>query len=173
MNLNAKSKKSDSDSYNRPFTVLLNKIFYKSTNNILIQLIRYFFVGGTAFIVDFGLLASLTEFAMMPYQLSACIGFLGGLTVNYFLSIIWVFGSKADTPNSRLAEFFIFALIGIIGLGLNALILWVFTELLMFHYLASKIISAIIVFAWNFLARRSFINEFNILKWKEKLSRNK
>lgn len=152
---------------------LLRGLLYAPTNNILIQLFRYFFVGGTAFIVDFGLLAALTEFGGMPYQLSACVGFIGGLIVNYLLSIIWVFGSDAHTRGRRMAEFLAFALIGVIGLGLNALIMWIFTEVVMLHYLISKIISTIVVFAWNFLARRSLINQFNLSAWKAKLSGNK
>jgi putative flippase GtrA len=44
--------------------------------------------------------------------------------------------------------------VGLIGLGLNALIIYIFTELAHVYYLLSKIISTIIVFLWNFLARR-------------------
>ena len=39
------------------------KIFYGASDNLLIQFVRYFFVGGFAFIVDFGLLYILTEYA--------------------------------------------------------------------------------------------------------------
>ena len=38
------------------------KIFYGASDNLLIQFVRYFFVGGFAFIVDFGLLYILTEY---------------------------------------------------------------------------------------------------------------
>ena len=36
------------------------KIFYGASDNLLIQFVRYFFVGGFAFIVDFGLLYILS-----------------------------------------------------------------------------------------------------------------
>ena len=39
------------------------KIFYGASDNPLIQFVRYFFVGGFAFIIDFGLLYILTEYA--------------------------------------------------------------------------------------------------------------
>ena len=43
------------------------KIFYGASDNPLIQFVRYFFVGGFAFIIDFGLLYILTEYAGLHY----------------------------------------------------------------------------------------------------------
>ena len=40
----------------------LKEIFINKTNNTFLQLFRYTFVGGAAFIVDFGLLYILTDF---------------------------------------------------------------------------------------------------------------
>lgn len=135
----------------------LNRLLYSSTNNIFIQLFRYLFVGGTAFVVDFGLLAALTELFGIPYYISAAAGFIGGLTVNYVLSIIWVFDSAAKSKRDRMVEFLVFAIIGVVGLGLNALIIWFFTEKIGIHYMISKIISTITVFVWNFLGRRTLV----------------
>lgn len=131
--------------------------------SLLIQLFRYFIVGGIAFIADFGLLAFFTEVFYIPYLVSACLSFLAGLIVNYILSIIWVFDSKPQSKSAQLVEFILFAFVGIIGLGLNALIIWSLTESGHLHYLFSKIISTIIVFAWNFFARRFIVSQFQIL----------
>ena len=49
------------------------KIFYGASDNPLIQFVRYFFVGGFAFIIDFGLLYILTEYAGLHYLLSATL----------------------------------------------------------------------------------------------------
>jgi putative flippase GtrA len=54
-------------------------------------------------------------------------------------------------------EFLIFAVIGLVGLGLNEGIIWSFTDLAHFHYLISKIISAIVIFSWNFFARKRIL----------------
>ena len=62
------------------------KIFYGASDNLLIQFVRYFFVGGFAFIVDFGLLYILTEYAGLHYLLSATLSFIAGLVVNYIIS---------------------------------------------------------------------------------------
>ena len=46
-------------------------IFKGKTDNTIVQLFRYTFVGGFAFVVDFGLLYVLTEYAHFHYLLSA------------------------------------------------------------------------------------------------------
>lgn len=131
---------------------MIDKLLKRSPNNGWIQLFRYFFVGGTAFVVDFWLLWALTEWAELHYLLSAALSFAGGLTVNYVLSVLWVF--KDHVLRSRIAEFASFVIIGLIGLCLNEAIIWCATELLNLHYLASKIISTAVVFFWNFLTRK-------------------
>lgn len=135
------------------------KLLYSSTDNIAIQLLRYVFVGGIAFVADFGILALLTELLDVPYLLSGCFGFIGGLTVNYVLSIKWVFNKQTSNVSTAITDFIVFAIIGVIGLGLNALIMWVATEQIGAHYLLSKVISTILVFGWNFIARRVLISQ--------------
>ena len=131
---------------------LFNKLFKEETENTLIQLFRYGFVGGAAFLVDYGVLVLLTEVFGMHYLLSATISFILGLVTNYLLSVVWVFNNR--TLGNRWAEFTVFAIIGVIGLGLNALIMYVCTDKMGIHYMISKIISTVIVFFWNFFARK-------------------
>ncbi len=131
---------------------MIRMLFKEPSQNLLIQLFRYLLVGGTAFVVDFGLLLGLTEWYGVHYLFAAALSFVAGLTVNYLLSIRWVFSEH--TLHSRATEFSLFALIGVAGLGLNEAIIWLATECLRFHYLASKIIAAAVVFFWNFLARK-------------------
>ena len=131
---------------------LFNKLFKEETENTLIQLFRYGFVGGAAFLVDYGVLVLLTEVFGMHYLLSATISFILGLVTNYLFSVVWVFNNR--TLGNRWAEFTVFAIIGVIGLGLNALIMYVCTDKMGIHYMISKIISTVIVFFWNFFARK-------------------
>ena len=127
-------------------------LFKGETQGTFVQLFRYAFVGGAAFIVDFGTLYLLTNYLGIHYLVSATISFILGLATNYILSIVWVFNNSK--LQSRFWEFVIFAIIGVIGLGLNALIMYIATDLCSIHYLLSKIISTIIVFFWNFFARK-------------------
>lgn len=133
---------------------IIHRLTTAQTDNIFIQLFRYTFVGGIAFVADFGSLWLLTEYAGFHYQISALIGFILGLTINYILSVRWVFAGSAGSTSNKSVEFIIFALIGIVGLGLNSLIMWIFTDVIEFHYLGSKLISTVLVFLWNFLGRR-------------------
>ncbi len=130
----------------------LEKLLKNETNNTLIQLFRYTFVGGFAFIVDFSLLFALTELMGIHYLISAAIALTAGLIINYFLSILWVFDKRKLVNKS--IEFTLFAVIGIVGLGLNELFIWVFTEFAGLYYLLSKIVSTGIVYLWNFFARK-------------------
>ena len=78
--------------------------------------------------MDFGLLYVLTDFAHLQYLVSASVSFVAGLVVNYRLSTAWIF--RHSKMSNRGAEFTVFALIGVVGLGLNDLLMWVFTSLL-------------------------------------------
>lgn len=131
---------------------ILKKIFKQETDQTHIQFFRYIFVGGAAFLVDFGSLFILTQFFGIYYLISAAVAFILGLIANYVLSVNWVFNRR--TLNSKTFEFGIFAVIGIIGLGLNELVIWFFTSELGTYYLISKIISAILILFWNFFARK-------------------
>jgi putative flippase GtrA len=143
---------------------ILYLLFIRKTDNVLIQFMRYGLVGGIAFIADFGVLFLFTTFPFFQihYLLAASISFLAGLTVNYILSIRWVFA--VHTIKNRKLEFLLFGFIGFIGLGMNALFIWFFTDIFFANVviisgkqikiLLSKIISTAFVFIWNFLARK-------------------
>lgn len=122
------------------------------TNDSIIQLIRYTLVGGLAFSIDFGTLFFLTEYIDINYLISAGIAFLLGLLINYSISVRWVFHSRS--MENRILEFLLFSVIGLVGLGLNELFLWILTDLLMIYYLFSKLITTFIVYFWNFFARK-------------------
>lgn len=128
------------------------KLFKNQTNSTNIQLFRYIFIGGGAFIVDIGALYILTNFFGIYYLVSAAIAFILGLIMNYALSITWVF--KKHNLNSQSLEIGIFSLIGIVGLSFNEVFIWIFTVKFGFYYLISKIMAAIIILFWNFFARK-------------------
>ncbi|HIZ26527.1 MAG TPA: GtrA family protein [Candidatus Barnesiella merdipullorum] len=136
-------------------TDLFHKLFYGTTDKLLIQFVRYFFVGGFAFVLDFGLLYILTEYAGLHYLLSATLSFIAGLLVNYIISCLWVFSNSKF--KSRIVEFLFFAAIGVVGLGLNDFLIWLFTDCIGTHYMFSKIVAAAVVYLWNFFARKYLV----------------
>ncbi|MCX6252920.1 MAG: GtrA family protein [Bacteroidia bacterium] len=137
---------------NSYFQSKIQSLFKEKTDSTLLQLFRYTFVGGFAFLIDFGTLFFLTEFFHINYLVSAGIAFIFGLTINYFLSVKWVFSSRA--MENRWWEFLLFTLIGLVGLVLNEFFLWILTDIMLIYYLLSKIITTIIVYFWNFFARK-------------------
>lgn len=134
---------------------ILRKSLVESTDNLLIQLFRYTFVGGAAFVVDYFLLIALTELCGLDYRISASLSFLVGLLVNYFISKVWVF--RTSKFRRKGIEFLFFALIGVVGLLLNTALIWIITEFVGIPYYISKIITAVLVYLYNFLARKYFI----------------
>lgn len=124
---------------------------WKRNDDIRIQFFRYIIVGGLAFGIDYVTLFVLTEFVHIYYLLSAAISFGLGLTVNYILSMRWVFQSE---QKNTISEFVIFGLIGVVGLGMNQFVIWFLTERIRIYYMISKLFSTAIVLLWNFLARR-------------------
>lgn len=133
----------------------IDSILVGKTDSTLLQLFRYTFVGGFAFVVDFALLYVLTDHFRVYYLTSAALSFTAGLIVNYVLSKLWVF-NKSSFKN-RWVEFLIFAIIGIVGLFFTEILMWLFTSVLSIYYILSKIITTMIVYFWNFFARKIII----------------
>lgn len=141
---------------------MINKLFKDPTDNIFIQLFRYIFVGGTAFAVDFFFLYFFSDICGIYYLISAIFSFIISVLVNYVMSTRWVFNQ--DNIENKVMEFNLFLLISTIGLVFTEILLYLFTDVLGLYYLISKIISAIIVLFWNFLARRVMFYGKDFLK---------
>ena len=141
----------------------LQSLFVCKTNQTYLQFIRYLGVGALAAAVNIGLLAFFKEVLSLDYLLANVFGFMGGLTINYLLSRVLVF--SADGVQDKTFEFTFYALIGVLGLALDTILLWVGTQLIVHYwgetpflgikaYLFAKIISTGLVFIWNFGARK-------------------
>ncbi len=127
----------------------IRALFIDETNNTLIQFLRYIFVGGMAFIADAGMLWLISLAA--HYLIAAAAGFVFGLVVNFALSKLFIF--KSSDINAA-AEFAAYAVIGIIGLGITELMMYLLTSKAGIYYMLSKIITAAVVLIWNFAARK-------------------
>ena len=119
--------------------------------SLLVQLARYFVVGLVAFGADFSTLFIMTGMLGVNYLVSAAIAFLIGLIVNYALAVKFVF--QGGLANKK-AEFLFYGIIGLIGLGINEILMWSLTEFAGFYYLVSKLFSTMTVFCFNFFARK-------------------
>lgn len=129
------------------------------------QLIRSAIVGGIASIADVAIFTICTNIFQVNYLLSNTLSFLCGLTINYFLSREWVFNKKIHDPGR---DFIMFSVIGVIGLALSSVLLYVMIQLRILYYLlpmhsdglvksTAKLSTIIIVFFWNFFARKKLV----------------
>ena len=143
----------------------LKAIFLDPTDNGFLQFFRYLFVGGIATVVDWALsfgaeklFASVTSFqAQIVYIFATTVGFAGGLATNFILSRALVFATQEARAKTKLGEFMGHFTVGAIGLGLSYLIVWAGTTLIVDNYMLFRIIATVVVFVWNYLARKFFV----------------
>lgn len=122
---------------------------------LLRQIIRFAVTGGSAFVIDYGLMLFLTEKMKMAYMLSNIFSFSISVIYNYVLSTKWVFDVK--NQRSSAMEFSVFLFLSIIGLGINEIILITAVEILGMHYTVGKIVAAGIVMIYNFVSRKMIL----------------
>jgi putative flippase GtrA len=120
-----------------------------------VKIVRYFFAGGVAALIDWSLFALLAIFFGMPYLVAAAISFTLATLANYLLSIRFVFESGVRFSRGR--ETAMVYVVSAIGLGINLMILEFLVASLDVHPMASKIVATGIVFMWNYLARANVI----------------
>lgn len=121
------------------------------------QIIRFGIVGFLSFLIDYGVLALLTEVFGVYYFVSAGISFTVSLVFNYVCNMRYVFKGREDL--SRQKEMFIFAVLSVIGLGINQFLMWYLVEKISIHYLISKIFVTCVVMVWNFVTRKIFLED--------------
>jgi putative flippase GtrA len=114
--------------------------------------VRYFAASALALAIDFGIYIGLIRVADVHYLIAAPLGFALGLATIYLLSTRWVFGERRLADQR--AEFALFALIGLAGMALNQLILFAAVQWLAASFEVAKIISAGMVFCFNFASRK-------------------
>jgi putative flippase GtrA len=120
--------------------------------DLFIKSVKYGAIASLGLIIDFALVIALIELFGIFYLLAVSIGFTGGLLVTFKLSEMYIFNKSKHSNNKT---FILFGVIGVIGLLLLSFFMFILTGLMGLNYLLAKIISTVVVFAWNFLARNS------------------
>ncbi len=140
------------------FNNTLNKMHINLSNEkkkLFLQIFKFLFVGGLAFIIDYVTLIICKEVFNLSVLVSAGIAFVVSVIFNYILSIKWVF--DVDKNKNKQKNFLIFIIFSIIGLILTELIMWVGTDVFKINYLVIKIIATAIVMVFNFITRKIFL----------------
>ena len=118
-------------------------------------MIKFGFVGVLCFFIDYGIMVFLTEVFGINYMVSFAVS----VTVNYILSVAFVF--ETDKDKNKVKEFIVFVLLSIVGLGVNELCMWLGTALMGIYYMITKIGATVIVMVYNFITRKIFIEKKN------------
>ena len=124
---------------------------------LIAQVLKFGVVGGTAFLIDYGIMIALTEFCGINYLISSGISFVVSVIYNYILSVHWVF--DVDKDGDKKKEFIVFILLSVIGLGLNQLLMWVFVSRVHVFYMLAKIFGTAILMIYNFVTRKIFLEK--------------
>lgn len=120
------------------------------------DLFRYFSASLLALAADLGTLSLCLRVLDFTLGWSASIGFAVGALVAYLLSIRWVFRQRAFA-HAPAVEFLAFVGIGIAGLGITQIFLWM--GVIKFHLLPElvKLAAAVATFVFNYLARKTLL----------------
>ena len=127
-------------------TLNIDVIFHEKTDDFFVQLFRI------AFLVDWGSMVGMVTLGMNKY-IAVAIAFILGLITNFILSKIFVFQEASERTNA-MGEFIVYAIIGVIGLALTEGLMVLMLEVIGIYYMIAKVIAAIIVLLWNFIARK-------------------
>jgi putative flippase GtrA len=125
-----------------------------AATRLSLQIVRYGAVAAIAAAADTATLWLLVNLVGLHYTAAAALGFGIGLIVNFLLAREWVFAAVAAP---RATEFGAYAIIGIVGVGLTELILVVAIDGAGLPLLMAKAIALVLVFLWNFFARRQLL----------------
>ena len=120
------------------------------------DLTRYFAASLLALAVDTATLSACFRLLDLSVAWSASIGFVAGAIVAYLLSILWVFRARAFAHAPAL-EFLSFVAIGIAGLGVTQLVLWLGVAWLGLLPELVKLAAAGITFVFNYAVRKTLL----------------
>jgi len=119
------------------------------------KIVRYFFVGAIAAVIDIGLFTIFASYLKFPWAIVSVSTFVIATLINYFLSIQFVFksGSKYKKYQEILGVF----LLSSLALLLNQMFLYLFIEKMNIHLILSKCITTGMLFLWNYYGRKKII----------------
>lgn len=138
---------------------IIQEIIFGKTEKTKIQLIRNVIVECIRYCVNIAILWFLNDILLGSkyLALSTIIASITAGLVNYLLSSVWVFHKMDKETNKNIYKFMLFTLVGIVGLGINVGITTILTNKFGVYFLISNTIAQIVVFFFNFFARKKFV----------------
>ena len=126
-----------------------------NVRDLLIQIFKYVLEGVNATIIDFWILYLFRDICNFSLMISNTLSFSISVIYNYIASKKFVF--EVDKNKDSKKTFSIFVIFSIIGLGINNVLVYIFTNTFKIYYLISKVIATIVVMIFNFITRKKFM----------------
>ncbi|MCR4695417.1 MAG: GtrA family protein [Pseudobutyrivibrio sp.] len=146
---------------------------------LLDQIVKFGIVGFICFFIDYlvglGVMNLIKavfgqEAFVRGSMIGSVAGFVVSVIVNYILSFKFVFTRKEDM--NRGAEFIIFIILSVIGMGLNSFLIWIVVGPLYesnswlaanvgnsMMYTGAKVFATAVVMVYNFVTRKIFLEQ--------------
>lgn len=127
------------------------------------QFLRYVFVGGVSFVVDAIVLMLVRDFIFPTQSYGLGVATVSGAVVghlcNYYLGLLVAFNSdKEREQGSNFKAFMLIALVGVIGMILKVILMYVATFIFgEEYYKLLNIPVAGICLIWNYIGRKIFV----------------
>ena len=110
--------------------------------------LRFFLVGSSATAVQYLVLVALVRWLGLAPVLASSCAYIISAMYNYVLSHAFTFQSG----RAHVSAIPRFAVVLLIGLVLNASVVWLFADQLRVHYLVAQVAATLVTLSWNYLA---------------------
>ena len=117
---------------------------------------RYIFVGGISAVCDMSLFYLFNEIYRLDLIKSVMAAFSIATIVNYILCIEIIFKTARKLKN-KIQEIAAILTVSLLGMCFNIALIYVMVEVFGIDGMTSKIIAIIMVFTWNYMARRKIV----------------
>ena len=115
--------------------------------------LKYAVVGASGTVLDVGSLYVFVDLLHIPVLVAAAMSFVLAVVNNFILNKVWTFRNNSRNVRTQFIKFFI---VSVVGLVLTEICMALFVYLLDIWYIASKLITSVIVLTWNFLANKNW-----------------
>jgi putative flippase GtrA len=119
------------------------------------MLLKYFFIGGSAALIDWSAFALMVYILKWHFLLAGTISFVMATFANYIIGVSTIF--QSGIRFNKKSEISLIYLISSFGLVISLALMTVLHTWFGIHIMVAKIASSGVTFAWNYSMRAFFI----------------
>lgn len=133
----------------------MRKLSHRSAHKTANQLVRYFFVGGTAAVVDIGAFAFFSQALLIDYRIAVVFAFSFGVLANFSLCNWLVFRGKLSPLWLVFVRHYLSSISGLVA---NEIVMITLVEGFQFERLIlAKVIGTGVAFFFNFAIKKFYV----------------